>query len=68
MWTYLLFNDFLFTCYGISTTNDQQTFDFDEVFEFWGFGGWGGVLTVFMNDRNEGKKVEAFYIAAVFAL
>jgi hypothetical protein len=31
-------------------------------------GGGGGVLTVFMNDRNEGKKVEAFYIAAVFAL
>jgi hypothetical protein len=37
-------------------------------FSNFGVLGGGGVLTVFMNDRNEVKKVEAFYIAAVFAL
>jgi hypothetical protein len=45
IWTYLLFDAFLFTCQGISTTNKQQTFDFGEVSEFWGF--QGGGFTVF---------------------
>jgi hypothetical protein len=42
MKTCLLFDDFLFVCQWISTTNEQQTFDFDEVFDFWGFFFWGG--------------------------
>jgi hypothetical protein len=52
IWTYLLFDAFLFKSYEISTTNEQQTVDFGEVFEFWRV----------MNSSNEEKKVKASYI------
>jgi hypothetical protein len=63
----LLFDTFLFTCQGISTTNKQQTFDFGEVSEFWGFEVGGGGLLFLVINSNERKKVKASYIGVEFS-